>query len=221
MELAGLRTLVTEAGSQLTVVLLHGYAMRPEDLAPFAHSLGVPGRFVAPEGPVPAEPSGRAWWPIDQERRSAALTIGPRDLYDEHPAGARAARATLLSFLDATRACWGDDPLVLVGFSQGGMLASDVVLREDPRVAGLALLSSSRISANEWAVEAARLRDLPVLVSHGRRDHDLAFHAGERLRDFYQAAGAHVTWVPHDQGHEVPLVVWRQLKKFLLRVAQR
>jgi phospholipase/carboxylesterase len=54
-----------------------------------------------------------------------------------------------------------------------------------------------------------------VLVSHGELDDDLAFSAGERLRDFVAAAGAVVTWVPFAQGHEIPLVVWRRVRKLL------
>ena len=44
----------------------------------------------------------------------------------------------------------------------------------------------------------------------------LRFHpAGERLRDHLQASGATVTWVSFEGGHEIPLVVWRALKRFL------
>ncbi|MGE5183235.1 MAG: hypothetical protein ACM31C_14295 [Acidobacteriota bacterium] len=32
------------------------------------------------------------------------------------------------------------------------------------------------------------------------------------------AGGAHVTWLPFDGGHELPLVVWRGLRKFLRAV---
>jgi phospholipase/carboxylesterase len=60
-----------------------------------------------------------------------------------------------------------------------------------------------------------RLRGLPVLVSHGRADADLAFAAGERLRDLLAGGGADVTWVPFEQGHEIPLEVWRALRKFM------
>jgi len=60
-----------------------------------------------------------------------------------------------------------------------------------------------------------RLRGLPAFVSHGRADQDLAFTAGEALRDFVLAGGAEVSWVPFDGGHEIPLVVWRALRKFL------
>jgi phospholipase/carboxylesterase len=59
------------------------------------------------------------------------------------------------------------------------------------------------------------LRDFPVFISHGNTDSDLAFSAGERLRDFVLESSARLTWVPFEGGHEIPLVVWRGLRKFL------
>jgi predicted esterase len=98
------------------------------------------------------------------------------------------------------------------------MLACDLVLRERPVIAGLALLSSSRISADEWAPLAPGLGGLPVVVSHGTEDPDLAFRAGEALRDMCISGGADVTWVPFEGEHGIPLVVWRALRKLLRRV---
>jgi phospholipase/carboxylesterase len=218
--IAGLRTLVVEAQVEvrnLIVVVLHGYAMVPEDLEPFARSIGLTATFAFPEGPLDATPSGRAWWPMDQ--RARALAAAPRDLGAARPAGVPAARAVLLDFLASVRSRWGPSPLALVGFSQGGMLACDTMLRDRPNVAGLALLSSSRLYAEEWETLVTRLNGLPILVSHGRADPDLAFSAGEKLKDLLARGGARVTWVPFDSGHEIPLVVWRTLRKFLTDLA--
>jgi phospholipase/carboxylesterase len=216
IELAGLRTIVVSPREpQLVVVMLHGYAMRPEDLAPFAHSLKVPAVFLVPEAPLAARPSGHAWWEMDHDRRASAPAEGPRDLHAEHPVDTAAARAGLLALLEESARRWNGCGRAIVGFSQGGMLACDTLLRNQPDVAMLALLSASRITADEWLPLVHRLRDLPVLVSHGRKDTDLAFGAGSALRDLLQSGGARVTWVPHNQGHEIPLVVWRALRKFL------
>jgi phospholipase/carboxylesterase len=68
---------------------------------------------------------------------------------------------------------------------------------------------------SEWLPHRDRLRDFPVFISHGNNDSDLAFSAGERLRDFVLEGPARLTWVPFEGGHEIPLVVWRGLRKFL------
>jgi len=202
-------------GSGFDLVLLHGYAMQGADFAPFAQSLGVPGRYFFPDAPVRVPGGGHSWWPIDQERRMQSLADGPRDFAQQDPPGRVAARATLEQFIDGIR---GDDasrPLVLGGFSQGGMLAADYTVQSDAPIAGLVLLSSSRIAASDWKARRHRLSGLPVFVSHGRRDLDLAFSAGEALHDFAREAGARTVWCPFDGGHETPLNVWRELRRFL------
>jgi phospholipase/carboxylesterase len=197
------------------VVLLHGYAMRPEDLEPFAHSLRVPALFCFPRGPQPAQAGSFAWWPIDEERRTRELAFGPRDLFRESPAPRPALRAQLREFLASVRRLNPLARLVLGGFSQGGMMACDAVLCGGECVDGLVLLSASRIALNEWSARRDALRGLPVLITHGRHDPDLSFAAGEALRDFHVDAGADVSWQPFEGGHEIPLVAWRALRAFL------
>jgi phospholipase/carboxylesterase len=220
IELAGLRAVAVgdPEAAQMVVVLLHGFAMVPGDLSPFAHSLGLPAWFLFPEGPLAAEPSGRAFWHIDPVLRAQALARGPRDFAVQHPPDLPAARARLTALLDALAPRVGGRPLFVGGFSQGGMLTCDTLVRERRAVDGVVLLSASRIAFDEWPpfLEAGNLRGLPVFVSHGSADEDLAFAAGVSLCDCLRAAGAEVTWVPFDQGHQIPLLVWRRLRKFLL-----
>jgi phospholipase/carboxylesterase len=203
------------------VVLLHGYDMRPEDLEPFSRSLNVPALFHFPRGPLPTPSGNRCWWPIDQERRSRQLEAGPRDLFEEAPPGRPAARDRLCVYLDELRASSPKLPLLLGGFSQGGMLACDTVLCARQPVSGLAMLSSSRIAFDDWQANSEALRELPVLVSHGTHDADLAFAAGEALRDFYRNSGARVTWQPFEGGHEIPLVVWRALRRLITELSRK
>jgi phospholipase/carboxylesterase len=216
IDIAGLHTTVVGTpDAPLTLVLLHGYAMRPADLSPFAHSLGTPAYFLLPQGSVPSPIGGHAWWTVDLEARESALARGPRDLTDEYPRGLDAARAKFGRFLEAIVTEFPPRRIVIGGFSQGGMLALDWVLRGTRPVDALVLLSTSRLAARDWQPQRERLRDLPVFVSHGTADQDLAFAAGERLRDFVLESGARANWVPFEGGHEIPLVVWRGLRKFL------
>ncbi len=217
LEIAGLRTTVVGApDAPMAVVLLHGYAMKPEDLAPFAHSLGVPALFLLPRGPQRClDAGGYGWWDIDSEARDAALSRGPRDLAEQYPPGLGAARAMLEQFIEAFAAEFQPRCTVLGGFSQGGMLSLDFALRGSSPLDALVLLSASRIASADWEPKRERVRGLPAFVSHGRADPDLAFTAGEALRDFMLASGAEVSWAPFEGGHEIPLIVWRGLRKFL------
>ncbi len=217
MKLANLDTIAvgSEAPQQTLVILLHGYAMTPADLAPFGRSLGAEALYLFPEGPVESVGRGRAWWPIDTERRAAAMSSGPRDLADEVPAGLEAARQHLDEYIRHCRDRFEPKHLVVGGFSQGGMLCCDWLLHCGNIPDALVLLSASRLNSKEWGIRRRRLSGLPVLVSHGRHDQDLAFAAGEGLRDFVTDSGARTTWVPFEGGHEIPLVVWRGVRNLL------
>ena len=183
---------------------------------PFAHSLKLPVRFLFPRAPAAVPGGGYAWWDVDAEVRAHAQSHGPRDLVDHDPAGRTAARTLLVKWLDALPVAFGELPLVLGGFSQGGMLATDTLLMETLRVRALVLMSSSRIAAADWSAHLAQIRGIPVLVSHGEADADLAYSAGLGLADTLREAGGIVTFVGFPQGHEIPLLVWRALRRFVL-----
>jgi phospholipase/carboxylesterase len=206
--------------AQIVIMLLHGFAMTPSDLSPFAHSLGVPAWFLFPEGPLPAAPQGRAWWHIDPVLREASIAEGPRDFAGQHPPDLPRARELLNTLLDRTVDEANGRPLIVGGFSQGGMLTCDTIVRAGRAVAGMLLLSTSRIAYDEWPpyLEAGNVHGLPTLVSHGQSDPDLAFAAGVALKECLSKAGADVTWVPFGEGHEIPLPVWREVRKFVGRL---
>ncbi len=200
-----------DPAAPLVVIVLHGRMMEAADLAPFAKSLGVAAHFVFPDAPLVVQPRGRSWWPVDSEERARRHAAGPMDLHAMDPAGRSEARALLAALVES----FAGRTVIVVGFSQGGMLAMDYVLHAPVRPAALVLLSSSRIAFDEWRPLLPRLAGLPVLVAHGTADAELAFAAGENLRDAAIAGGAVVTWLPFEGPHEIPLVVWRGLRKFL------
>lgn len=207
--------------AQTIVILLHGYAMHSADLAPFTHALGGSTLFLLPQAPHPSAMGGYGWWQVDLESRAQSLQRGARDLANESPGGLPQARTQLGEFIAEVRRRFAPCKMVLGGFSQGGMLACDFLLhRNAADLCGLFLLSASRINIDAWRARQTRLQGMPILVSHGQTDDDLSFAAGQALRDFCSAAGARVSWVEFDQGHQIPFVVWRELRRFI-RLAAR
>ena len=213
--LAGFETIVVEPAtrSAADIIVLHGYSTSAAALSPFAHSLGLDATFYFPQARLPTMDGGWTWWPVDHEQRTKALASGPRDLThtcpDREPVRRRMFELVSEIKRDEAR------PTILCGFSQGGMFALDLFLMEELRLEALALFSSCLIDRARLQLRASRLAGLPTFISHGRRDTDLAFEAGCRLREFLVGAGAGVSWVEFDGGHEIPLPVWRQFKQFL------
>ncbi|MBV9911000.1 MAG: hypothetical protein JOZ93_00410 [Sinobacteraceae bacterium] len=222
LDIGGLHSIVIapDQPNGILVVILHGYSMTAGDLAPFASSLSVAATYLFPDGFLAAQPSGRAWFPMDIAARRAAQGA-PRDLAERTPEGLAYARERLSAYLQACLRHFAPRRVVLGGFSQGGMLCCDLLLNSEVNVHGLLLWSASRLNYREWLQRAGRLQGLPVLLSHGEHDPELAFTAGLALRDFLADAGATVTWVPFAGGHEIPLVVWRSVRSFLRVVTQQ
>lgn len=208
------------------VVLLHGFGASGDDLLALAEWIDVPGTaWVFPEAPM--ELGGlygdaRAWWMIDLARLDRDIARGAHsDRSEEQPEGLPEARAAVLELLDAVRARFGvpDDRVVLGGFSQGAMLALDVILHTDRPFAGALLLSGTLISRAAWAPRMAARAGLRALQSHGSRDALLSFRAAETLRDLLAAAGWRLDWIPFEGAHEIPPPLLEEVATFLDEVA--
>lgn len=185
-------------GPHPTVLTLHGWGASALDLLGLAPYLGG-GRFLVlcPQGPVqtPIGPDavGYGWYPTSRG--------GPLDV----PA-ILAAREQLLSFLDAAMARHPIDPqkLVVLGFSQGGVMAYSLALTAPERFVGLAALSTwLPPELLERLPVSAAVAQLPILVQHGSQDEmievDRARQSVERLRTWRMP----LTYREYDIGHEI------------------
>lgn len=203
-----------------TLVLLHGYGSSAARWEPFTRTIWHPPttRFVFPDGPEATRPpdgplDGRAWWRLDLAAHIAPGQSIP-DLSRAKPPGLRVAAGLVREVLQHVRR----GAVVLGGFSQGAMVASEVTFMSDARVDSLVLLSGTIVDEPSWAARLALRRGLPVFIAHGRADAVLPFDVADRFRARLQAAGLNVTWYPFDGGHEIPAEVVGALNEFLRRV---
>lgn len=148
---------------QQIVVLLHGYGSNGADLLSFAPfwARSLPDAlFVAPNAPerCPGAPGGYQWWGLASFDRAALA------------AGARRAAPALDAYLDSLLAehRLTPDRLLLVGFSQGTMMALHVAPRRERAVAGVIGYSGMLADPTPRA-EEIRSRP-PVLLVHGDAD---------------------------------------------------
>ncbi|MCB9729183.1 MAG: phospholipase [Deltaproteobacteria bacterium] len=219
-ELAGLTCRFASAENakpELLVVLCHGYGAPGHDLVPVAAevlrarpALAERVMFCFPAAPlslggVPPFES-RAWWPIDVGRFERALTTGSiAALREDVPEGLASARRLLLGLLDALQRQTGlpMGRIVLGGFSQGAMLATDLTLRLDEAPAALAIFSGTMLAESEWRRLAPRRRGLRVLQTHGRQDPLLPFVSASWVRELLAEAGLEVRYLPFDGPHTI------------------
>jgi phospholipase/carboxylesterase len=210
-------------------VLLHGYGAPGGDLVPLAREIVAPRelRFAFPAAPTLLMDSSdgaeapRAWWHIDMLELQRAAQLQQYEALMQHvPEGLAEARAKIEELISALESEHGvtRDKLVLGGFSQGAMLATDVVLRAARQSAALVILSGALVARDEWLPLMPARRGLPVLQSHGRSDPILPFALGQALQRALTAAGLPPEFHAWNGGHGIPGGVVDALGPFLKRV---
>ena len=180
------------------VIFLHGYGADGNDLIGLGRewSRTLPHTaFVSPHAPQPCAgaPMGRQWF---------ALTM--RDPH-EYARGVAATRPALDRVLDEELAQHGLDEstCVLVGFSQGPMMALHVGPQRKRQLAGI--IGYSGLLADPQSLMSHRVQKGPVLLIHGDRDDVIPVPAVFSAAQGLAAAGIPVEWhissgVPHGIG---------------------
>lgn len=209
------------------VVLMHGFGAPGDDLVPLGQELRLDARvrFAFLEAPLTLElgyGDSRAWWLIDIAHRQRMLARGKaEELTREAPEGMASARTLVLATLEQLERKLGvpTSKMILGGFSQGSMLATDIVATSDKVFAGLVVLSGTLLNKDVWTAGLAKRKDFPVLQSHGRQDAILPYFLAEALRDLFKSSGMKCEFVEHAGGHEIPRGVLIAMKKFLTSYA--
>ena len=181
-----------------TILTLHGRGANAFDLLGLAPHI-CSGRFlvICPQGPLetPIAPDtmGYAWYPMSLG--------GPPDV-----AAILSSQKLLKDFLDECLRRYPIDPkkLVILGFSQGGVMAYSLALANPKRFAALAILSSwlpkellPQLNVNDT------VQSLPTLIQHGTQDSMIevarARSSVETLRELHVP----LTYREYEMGHEI------------------
>ena len=181
-----------------TVLTLHGRGANAFDLLGLAPYLCA-GKFlmICPQGPLETpigpEAVGYAWYPMSHG--------GVPDVE-----AMLSQQKKLQGFLDECLKSYPIDPkkLVLLGFSQGGVMAYSLALANPARFAALAVLSS-------WLPKEllARLnvtgavQSLPTLVQHGAQDPTIEVARARTSVETLRQLHVPLTFREYPMGHEI------------------
>ena len=185
-------------GPHPTILALHGRGANALDLLGLApHICG--GRFlvICPQGllqtPIGPGSFGYAWYPMSLG--------GPPDI-----AGILASREKLQEFLEHCLVHYPIDreKLVLLGFSQGGVIAYSLALSSPERFAALVALSSwlpQELAPHLSLAEPAR--PLPVLIQHGTQDSTIEVLRARQSVETLRQARVPLDYREYEMGHEI------------------
>ena len=214
MELMHAAHIPAGAGPFPTILALHGFGSNAHDLlgiAPLVNQ-AVPGEqvmFLCPQGPVVIEPQpgqrAYAWFPI-----SGGGEIDPTALVG--------ARGVLEGFVDDALEHYPIDPdrLVIMGFSQGGVMAYDLALGRPDRYAALVALSTWLPEQVLGSLQPDEARaDLTTLLIHGTTDPMVAIDSGKAAFEALKGLGIEAAWGEYEMGHEINQNAMRDLLGWL------
>jgi phospholipase/carboxylesterase len=201
-----LPSVIKETGTApvASIIWLHGLGADGHDFEPIVPELLDPSwpalRFVFPHAPVRPVTMNmgmpmRAWYDI------RALSLDERA--DE--AGVRASLTEIEALIGAENARGiGSERIVLIGFSQGGVMALQAGLRHPRTLAGIAGLSCYLPLAEVLANERSKANaDTPLLLMHGTQDPVVPPALGEHARRTLEGWGHSVQWHSYPMQHQV------------------
>jgi phospholipase/carboxylesterase len=185
-------------GPHPTILTLHGRGANAFDLLGLAPYL-CQGRFLmicpqAPlETPIGPEAMGYAWYSMSSG--------GPPDVE-----GMLSSQNQLQAFLGECLERYPIDAkqLVVLGFSQGGVMAYSLALAQPQQFAGLAVLSSwlpedliAKISVSQ------AVQSLPTLVHHGIQDPLIEVARARNSVEQLRQLKLPLTYQEYEMGHEI------------------
>lgn len=189
--------------ARASVIWLHGLGADGHDFEPIVPQLGLPAdvpvRFVFPHAPVrPVTLNGgqpmRAWFDIDR------LDFEGRR-WDESGVAASVARVDALVAAEVAAGI-ERSRIVIAGFSQGGTIALEYLLRHGAELAGIMALSTFHPAGMSGVPRPDGPRP-EIFAAHGTADPVVAYALGERSLGAFARAGYTVHWYRYPMAHQV------------------
>ena len=156
-------------GTAPVTLLLHGYGSHEHDLAGLAPELRLDGPWASLRAPLELPTGGAAW--------VAITTPGNPD-----PAALSDATDAVWAWVDAHVPSTA--PVVAVGFSQGGLMASQLLRTRPHRVAATVILGGFVQGAEQPGDAVIAEERPPVFWGRGAEDRVIAPHAVARTAEW-------------------------------------
>lgn len=183
------------------IILFHGFGADAHDLEGLRDYISVnsPVNYRFPNGvfEVPIGPgwTGRAWWPL-------VLSSLPNDWSDYTPEPMDKLVPAVLKMIEDLKVPW--NKIILGGFSQGAMLATEIYLQAPETPLGLISMSGSLIRQSEWTKKLEARAGAKIFLCHGENDQVLPMKGSQKLLNLCKQKGLDCQWLTFPGGHEIP-----------------
>jgi phospholipase/carboxylesterase len=198
----------TSAREYSSIVALHGRGTDEYDLLPLIETLELDNVLVvSPRAPLSFGLGGFAWYEIGRGSTPHSETF-------------QQSVRLLHRFLREIKTAYSLKPerLVLLGFSQGAVIAYATALQDPDIMRAIVALSGYVPQKPDIPLRLHRLRDFPVFVSHGAFDEVIPVELARESAEALKAAGADVSYHEYQMGHEVREETLRDLRIWIRKL---
>lgn len=187
--------------SDITVLLLHGYGADERDLIGLVEPLGIAAPWASLRAPLAlAGMSGAAWFPIEQ---LDALRIGPVETATEQ----------IWSWVDAELPAHAR--ILPIGFSQGGLMATQLLRTRPDRVVAPVVLAGLLLAAPQPADPALAGSRPPAFWGRGDVDTVIPAPAVAAAREFLAAHTSLTERIYPGLGHQISMAELADVAAFI------
>ena len=189
------------------MLMIHGFTGDENSMWVFGRDLPSEYWIIAPRAPQASRggSGGYSWRPAEFDNMDQ---LGLAQLRDSAKA--------LLQFVDEYSASVKVDSSLfdVMGFSQGGVMASLLTFLYPQRIRKAAILAGFVPGGLEELVSGHPLEGKPFFVAHGTKDQMVSVERARASIEILERAGAQVTYCEDDVGHKVSVTCLRSLKEF-------
>lgn len=191
-----------------TIIAMHGRGADEKDLAPVVLALEIPDLLlVTPRAPFAFPYGGYAWYNLGQDGAPDQESF-------------RTSLGLLQKFVEEVKAGYPVDTkrLILLGFSQGGMMAYAAAFANPSAFRAIVALSGFVPYRSHMPLKLSNLAGFPVFISHGSNDPLIPVRFGREAAKLLTDAEADVTYREYSMGHEIREETIRDLKQWMPKV---
>lgn len=203
-----------------TILLLHGFGANSMDLFPLSGVYRQTPRptWLFPNAPltIPGFPGdqSRAWFPLDIEIMQRAIrTQDFQVVKNAFPSDLRESRTQIERLVGELDIPFSK--LIIGGFSQGAVLATETLLHGRERAGGLLIFSGTLVFEPDWRKLSTLHAKTPFFQSHGLYDPLLPIEQAQKLEQVLLEGGLKGKLRIFKGGHEIPSGILGQLQQFL------
>lgn len=185
-------------GKSPAIIALHGIGSNDKDLISLQPYVDPRLFFIAARAPHEyMMPGGYSWFDLGINQATGQVSVDFGQVAE--------SRDKIIAFIDEAIAAYDLDPkrIYLMGFSQGTMMSYTVLAKAPEKIAGIIAMSGRFVPQMFEGLDTSKLKDFPILVTHGTLDEVLPISNGRASKEALEKLGVDLEYHEYPMGHEV------------------